>query len=105
MSGSIERRKTDTETLCLRAIAEPKQALQNEAPRLCRRLQMLRKWSHRKEEQFCPGGLGTGDSVGHGTHSLPQVAVGDHLLDGREDRVLGGSTEAKHELFESVEVF
>src|SRR5262245_33944215 len=58
-----------------------------EPPRLSRRLQSLRGWSHDKTEPVLTGSADAGSADGFGARSGARLTVGGHHLDRREDRL------------------
>src|SRR5262249_61216294 len=62
----------------------------SEPPRLSRRLQILRGWSHDKTEPVLTRSADAGSADGFGARSGARLAVGGHHLDRREDRLYGG---------------
>src|SRR5262245_32069759 len=58
-----------------------------EPPRLSRRVQILRGWSHDKTEPVLTGSADAGSADGPGARSGARLTVGGHHFDRREDRL------------------
>ena len=56
-----------------------------ESPRVLRRLQLLREWSHEEINQIFPGSPGTRSSDGAGAPEGLPLAMGGHRIDCTED--------------------
>src|SRR5690606_40783695 len=63
-----------------------------EPPRLSRRLQLLRGWSHEDDDEVLPGSPRASGSTGIGTSRQPRVGMGSDLLDFCQDRLYRRNT-------------
>src|SRR5690606_23591828 len=88
--AQLTHQPTHTKTANADAILT--QHTQNEPPRLSRRLQLLRGWSHEDDDEVLPGSPRASGSTGIGTSRQPRVGMGSDLLDFCQDRLYRRNT-------------